>query len=630
MRNWIFGGTLVSGLALLALGWPAQVDAQGQGVLVVQGGTLIDGNGGAPVPNSVIVMQGGRITAVGRAGQVQIPAGAQVINAAGKWVTPGLIDAKANWNWEYGEGMLHWGVTSAMVSGGKGNDIGIAERDAINHGIFPGPRLYEAVINLRGGGVDGKKPDNFKPGDYGKIAHTPEEARQLARDLVAMSADFIAAADGDGPPEVFAAYADEAHKAGKAAVFRAVGPGTRAYDAAQAGADVLIHTGNVGVELAKDPAKWKTYIALPPYAYADMDDAKIGPMVKHLVDHHTALEPDLMATARGLHKNWKRVQQEDREVFDDPNIRAYYDEGAIVDLWQNVDSVENWLTPDQIDRRRKGFANQMKFLKAFVDGGGHIVAASDISQSGPGIGVQQEMSAYEEDVGLTPMQALQAGTKWTADAFRIKDIGTVEVGKFGDLDIVDADPTQTILNLRKIDTVIQNGKVVDRSYHPHYAGGMFENPSNDSPPVIDTPDWVGSLKRVTANRFFRGGVNFAGEVAPRPAVDDPGASPSPGIEALSLHTIIRGSPAQTVTLTGFHFVKRSQVFADGIAIPTKVLDATKIEASLDQNLLSRAGRIELRVRNPEPLDTPQWGGTSNAASIVVPFEFTTAWSHNKY
>src|SRR5437868_12097970 len=67
--------------------------------LVIQGATLIDGNGGAPVANSVIVIQGNRITAVGRAGQVQVPAGATVINANGKFVLPGLWDAQVNYAW---------------------------------------------------------------------------------------------------------------------------------------------------------------------------------------------------------------------------------------------------------------------------------------------------------------------------------------------------------------------------------------------------------------------------------------------------------------------------------------------------------------------------------------------------
>src|SRR2546423_12361801 len=120
MKKLLATGSLMATVAFSLWGATNHVAAQGQqNLLVIQGGTLIDGNGGAPLPNSVIVIQGNRIIAVGRAGQVQVPAGAQTINAAGKWVTPGLIDAKANWNWEYGEGFLHWGVTTAMVTGAR-------------------------------------------------------------------------------------------------------------------------------------------------------------------------------------------------------------------------------------------------------------------------------------------------------------------------------------------------------------------------------------------------------------------------------------------------------------------------------------------------------------------------------
>ena len=92
---------VASGVSLAIIGFLAadgagdRLSAQNAAApaLVIEGGTLIDGNGGAPAPNPVIVVQGNRITAVGRAGQVQAPAGARVINAAGKYVLPGLWDA---------------------------------------------------------------------------------------------------------------------------------------------------------------------------------------------------------------------------------------------------------------------------------------------------------------------------------------------------------------------------------------------------------------------------------------------------------------------------------------------------------------------------------------------------------
>src|SRR6266700_7312079 len=134
MRKLLLTGSLMATTALGLWAGTTHLFAQGQqNALVVQGGTLIDGNGGPPLANSVIVIQGNRITAVGRAGQVQVPAGAQVINAAGKWITPGLIDSMGVGNWMYGEAYLHWGVTSVVINAARGMQ-GIAERDAINHG----------------------------------------------------------------------------------------------------------------------------------------------------------------------------------------------------------------------------------------------------------------------------------------------------------------------------------------------------------------------------------------------------------------------------------------------------------------------------------------------------------------
>ena len=119
----------MAAVAAIAFGLATTPRAQGQQqVLVIQGGTLIDGNGGAPVQNSVIVIQGNRITAVGRAGAVQVPAGANVINATGKWITPGLIDSMSFGTWMFGEAYLHFGVTTAVPNVGRG-DQGLAERE---------------------------------------------------------------------------------------------------------------------------------------------------------------------------------------------------------------------------------------------------------------------------------------------------------------------------------------------------------------------------------------------------------------------------------------------------------------------------------------------------------------------
>ncbi len=670
MRKLALTGSLLATTALGLWSDATPVAAQGQQALVIQGGTLVDGNGGPPVANAVIVIQGNRITAVGRAGETQVPAGAQVINAAGKWITPGLIDAKANWNWMYGEAFLHWGVTSAMVTGAR-NDQGIAERDAVNHGIFPGPRLYQGFINLQGGGPDGKRPNNYKPGNGDRIVRTPEEARALVRYNIESGADFIGTNDGNGPPELFAAIAEEAHKAGKGVVMRYVGPQTRGKECVLAGADVMVHTGEIGDQISSDPEKWKSYVGLPPDAYCDMDPAKEKEMIEFLVAHNSAPEPDFMAADRGFPSMWKRVQQETRDAFADPNLLAYYPRFAIVDLEDNQQSPEQYLTPDQIKLRTCGYKNHAKFIGDLVAAGGQVVAASDITQSAPGLGLHQEMDVMQEDAHMPPMKVLQAATSWVANHFHIKDIGSIEVGKLADIDIVNADPTVDIMNMRKLDTVIKDGKVLDRAYHAWFKGGMFSNTTlSYNRDVVDLT-WEQGLKAASGGGR-RGGAAEGGAPVAAPAagnraaaaeggnrgaaaapeaararepaapgvannrrggglgaVPNPSLSPTPGLETLFPHTVIQGTPDTTFMLAGINFVQRSLVYVDGQLMATSVKSGTELSFVVDANTLNRAGKLKVVVKNPEPLSAPEWGAVSNEAYVLVPFAFTTAWSHNK-
>jgi hypothetical protein len=370
-----------------------------------------------------------------------------------------------------------------------------------------------------------------------------------------------------------------------------------------------------------------------------------------------------MAADRGFPSMWKRVQQETRDSFRDPSLLAYYPQFAIADVEDNQQSPEQYLTPEQIKLRACGYKNHAKFIGDLVAAGGHVVAASDITQTPPGLGLHQEMDVMQEDAHMPPMKVLQAATSWVAHHFRIKDVGSIEVGKLADIDIVDADPTVDIKNMRKLDTVIKDGKVVDRAYHPWFKGDMFANSHlSYNRDVVDLA-WELGLKAASgggrrgggeaaaeagnegAARAARapaaqaaqaaGGRNPASGVANNRrsgglgAVPDPSLSPSPGIETLFPHTIIQGTPDTTFTLTGINFVKRSLVYANGQPMPTAVASATELTFVLDANTLNKAGKLKIVVKNPEPLAAPEWGAVSNEGYVLVPFAFTTAWSHNK-
>lgn len=624
MRRFVVA--LALGVVLGMAGDVIPMNAQEQPALVIRGGTLIDGNGGAPVQNAVVVIQSNRIIAVGQAGEVDIPNGAREVDATGKWILPGLMDPKTNWYWQYGEGALHYGMTSGFVSGGR-NDYGIAVRDATAHGIIPGPRLFQTYVALNGRGPDGSVPDRYRPGDGSVYVGTPEEAVRWVQRAITAGADFITFGNGDGPVDVWRAGIEEAERQGKAVVFRAMGPQTRGREVCQMGDGIIyVHTGNAGAQIAADESKWADYIGLPPDAYSDMDDAKADALIQQFIGCNAYLEPDLMAADRGFHKNWDRVQQENRDFLDDDNLRAYYPMHAYAAVIENSKSPQDYLTPEVYEMRTRGFANHLAFLKRYVDAGGKLVPASDNPQTHPGLGLQQEITAFVEDVGLTPMQAIQSATLWTAEGYKVDDeLGTIEAGKLADIIIVGADPLQDIKNLRQVDTVILDGNIVDHSYHASYPGNIFaDSELSDEWAVVANRGWAAALKQATWRpNTTNGRYNLAGGITSEKA-------PTPGVEAIYPYIVIRGSNDTDMTITGFNFIDRTEVWVDGRRVPTEVISRTELHITIPENLLARGGKLPIAVKNPPPLSDPIWGDTANMAYLLVPFEFTTTSSNNQW
>jgi len=86
--------------------------------------------------------------------------------------------------------------------------------------------------------------------------------------------------------------------------------------------------------------------------------------------------------------------------------------------------------------------------------------------------------------------------------------------------------------------------------------------------------------------------------------------------------VAAGSPTLNLTLTGFNFVRRTRVYFDGISVPYRRVSPTDLEVTLDENLLRRAGRFDIVVKNRGPLASPEWGdGTSNKAHLIVNFKY---------
>src|SRR3990172_268655 len=318
--------------------------------LVIEGGTLIDGNGGEPLPDALIVVQENRIESVSRKGQASYAAGAQILKADGKFILPGLIDAHVHYSGFLAELLLCHGVTSVFDIGGRG-PLHTVRREAIARGRVLGPRLFVVVESLLG------------PVKPGRVAYTRERGRQdrpltmggageVVKRAVAGGADLINIRRGLSQ-EVFKAAVAEAHRAGLAVVAQAIGPTVYGREAVLAGADVLEHAAGINISIAKDPSKWAGWgeielHSLDPRPFADMDEGKAAELIRLMVARNTYLEPDLIAQGRGLHGKRNEWEKQDFELLQNPDL-AYVPEGTRHKWMSNYTEFDAW-EPAEIGR----------------------------------------------------------------------------------------------------------------------------------------------------------------------------------------------------------------------------------------------------------------------------------------
>ncbi len=570
-------------------------------ILVILGGTLIDGNGGPPVQDALIVIRDNRIESVSSGGQGNYPADARVLNADGKFILPGFMDAHVHYAGWMAELNLNYGVTS-IFSIGSGGEWALAQRDAINAGKIPGPRNFVAVGSLAGARISALSARSGAAGGLSgrQVAGTAEQARKIAKRFIEAGADMIKLHRGL-PIEAYRAAIEEAHKAGLPAVAQALGPTVYARDAILAGADILEHAAGVSVSIAKDPSKWEGFgnlekHSLSPMPFSDMDDAKAAALIKLMVEKDVYLEPDFIAMGRGFHKQRDKFELQDLRLLNSHDL-SYVPERRrlrILATYHHFDDME----PADYKLRNKAYQNMLRFVREYVQAGGKVLTGTDTAGwAVPGLGVHHEMEILVEEVGLTPMQVILAATRNPAEGFRVLDrLGTIEAGKLADLVIVNEDPLQEISNLQKIEWVIKDGNVVDRTFHP-----WFENPLPRG--AVEGSAWVRALRTQSMQ-----GIEFG--------------QPPPGIQSISPTMVTEGDATLTLTIMGVNFTKKSLVYFGERSVPAERVSDTELEAVIDAGLIAQVGTYPVTVRNPKPLQRPEWGdGTSNKAHLLVNFRY---------
>lgn len=448
--------SLVVGIMAMASG----VSAEPASVAIV-GATIIDGTGRAPIRDAVIVIVGGRIAAVGPAATVPIPDGTTSINARGKYVVPGLMDAnvhllldieaeyliKADGRYESliaeaAQAALRNGLTTVFDTWGPREAL-INVRTAIERGELVGSRIFLAGNIVGFGGpmsadfvpaardvVSRKLADEidtaWEQGVGPELLWLPaEEVRSKVRAYATTrSIDFLKYASSGHTQEQTIAFSTEAQRAiveeGQRAGLSVQAHTTSVESlrmALDAGADILQHCDVTGK------------VPIPGLLLDRMAREKVPCAALFRTDRH-------MAWVASQPQSFQRDRAEIKDVNDRNLIKAGVPILLSTDAGVYGENIES-----------SPFAS--------------IVAGPDVlTVLGDGHFLWMQ-AAIER--GMKPMDVLMAATRNIAAAYKVgHDLGTLEVGKRADLLVLDADPFQDVRNYRKIRMVMKDGVKLGR------------------------------------------------------------------------------------------------------------------------------------------------------------------------
>jgi imidazolonepropionase-like amidohydrolase len=409
------------------------VSASDAGTTVLLGGTLIDGTGSAPIPDSAIVMKKGRILAAGPRSTMKIPKHATIVDVRGQTILPGLWDMHAHFEQvEWGPIYLAAGVTTVRDCGNEFEFI-TAVRDAIAAGRGLGPRLLLAGI------VDGTGPLALGV----QRVDTPEQARMWADRYHDAGFQQMKIYSSVKLEEV-KIIADEAHRLGMT-VTGHVPEGLNAYQVIEAGQDQINHIGYV-TDIMHAPLPPDADRKARRQAVLDTDVAspEAQKAISFLKAHGTVIDPTIALS----------------EFFTATTVKppASFEPGVEKVAPELVEQLADVGPPsERSDVMEKVFQKDLQVVGALHRAGVPIVAGTD--QTVPGHSLHREIELYVQ-AGFSPMEAIQAATIVPARVMKLdKETGTVEAGKRADLIVIDGDPLADIHNTRNVELVIAAGKM---------------------------------------------------------------------------------------------------------------------------------------------------------------------------
>jgi imidazolonepropionase-like amidohydrolase len=395
--------------------------------IALAGGTLIDINGKPATPNSVVLIQGDRITAAGPRSSIKLPANAKVIDVTGKFLLPGLWDMHSHfYQTEFGPIYLAAGITTARD---VGNDIeyGTALRDAAKSGRGLGPRM------LLAGYIDGKGSHGFDV-----EVESPEEARAAVQRYKTAGYEQIKIRD-NVKLETLKVICTEAHRLGMTVTGHVPG-GMNALQAVEAGMDSISHLNYTLTAFFPDRDRNNPALTI------DLNAPNIVNALKFFKEHGTVIDPTDAVLELMVHPMNVPIES--------------FEPGAMkVPPELTVQIHKKGGDPSEAEGLRMLLDVWWKITGALHRAGVPIVAGTDVGV--PGHTLHRELELYVK-AGMTPLEAIQAATIVPARVMKLdQEVGSIEVGKRADLIVLDANPLENISNVRKVRVVIAQGRLFD-------------------------------------------------------------------------------------------------------------------------------------------------------------------------
>ena len=435
---------------MLLLSFNAFSQTRSTNVKALVGGTLIDGYGSTPIRNSVVIIEGERIKAVGQVGTLAIPSGADVISTEGMTVLPGLWDMHvhlminghsdyAHWDKTYpplmetvimpasARQLLMAGVTSARDLGGP-LKASVAVRERIRKGEIPGPTLY-----ISGPFIQHEPYPGTEYVRWG--VNGVDDARAKVTTLADAGVDVIKLIDQDQMTMAeVQAVVDEAHKRKLPVVAHSHRP-EEIRRGLQAGVDCFEHTG-----LATAPEYPSDIIAMIRERTAKMS---LGPLF-------------WTPTIQGL-LNYEYVR-DNPEQLDDPSWQVGLPQSIVDDIKQSLKNPGQLSYYQITPLRRPTLARKIAQLQ---ESGVVLLIGTDsgIPMNFHSQTTWRELDAWVNTFNIDPMTTIRAATYWPSVAMKVSDqVGTVTEGKYADIIAVRGDVLRHIDLLQNVDIVIRHGK----------------------------------------------------------------------------------------------------------------------------------------------------------------------------